>query len=214
MFDAVTPILSGFVQQWQRDRKEELLKIMRKSNAYSLKSAPTSEMLHYASTAFICDFHASKAHSEPCAIGYPEIMAHPCCMVQAGALHLPRPRPAEDSQQMRVLWKKEEDKRGGISTTPKAPPVAGDFVRTALEDQLVFVLQDISFGEAAFLHTEALLRLCQLPTTSKVEELQKADPYVVTKCGCFPADHLLRWASTVSFIYSFRQLRILAAITF
>ncbi|KAH6919091.1 hypothetical protein BKA70DRAFT_1249245 [Coprinopsis sp. MPI-PUGE-AT-0042] len=196
MLDTAAAALSDFVQGWRRDREEELLKIMRKSNAYSSsKSAPTAESLRCASTAFKCDLY-TKAHREPCTIAYPEVLVHPCCLVQASALQLPRPRPAEGPQKGHGgIWKKEKDQRAGISTTPKPPPKAGDLIRTALEDHLVYVLKDVSFGEAAFVHTEALLGLCGLPSTATVEELEKVDPYVVTKCGCFSPDLLLRWAS-------------------
>ncbi|KAH6894940.1 hypothetical protein BKA70DRAFT_1567797 [Coprinopsis sp. MPI-PUGE-AT-0042] len=197
MLDATTAALPDFVQGWRRDREEEFLMIMRKSNAYSSsKLAPTAESLRYASTVFKCDPLYGKTHNEPCTIAYPEVLVHPCCLVQASALQLPRPSPPEGPQKARGgLWRKAKDKRVGISTTPKPPPKAGDLICTALEDHLVFVLRDISFGEAAFVHTEALLELCKLPSTTTVAELQKLDPYVVTKCGCFSPDLLLRWAS-------------------
>jgi hypothetical protein len=200
LLDPMKPALSSFVQEWQQDRQEELLNVIRKSRAYESpsKPAPTSETLRFASTVFKCG--CTRAHNEPCAIGYPQVTVHPCYMVRASALRLPRPRPVGGSRKTHRLWATEKDQRAGISAIPKPPPMAGDLIRTALHDHLVFVLTDISFGEAAFTHTEALLEICGLPATTTVEELQKLDPYVVTKCGCFFApDLLVRWASAVRF---------------
>ncbi|KAH6919072.1 hypothetical protein BKA70DRAFT_1394480 [Coprinopsis sp. MPI-PUGE-AT-0042] len=197
MLDTAAAALSDFVQEWRRDRKEELLKIMRKSNAYSSsKLSPTAESLRCASTIFKCDLRDAKTHREPCTIAYPEVLVHPCWLVRASVLQLPRPRPADGPQKGHGgIWKKAKDQRAGISTTPKPPSKAGDLIRTALADHLVFVPKGVNFGDATFVHTEALLELCKPPSTTTVEELQKADPHVATKCGCFSPDLLLRWAS-------------------
>lgn len=183
--------LPAFVDEWRKQRDEELLKVMRASKSYSNGSKEVSRnMLLLASTAFRC---------QECGmvVMYPNVLAHRCLLHSSRGVQLPRPKvSASTCRNTDIVFTSYAF--SGIHSSSTRSGRAGEVLQHALFNTSIWTpVKQLAFHESGFLHMEALLELCRLPLSTTMDELKVVDPYVRAKCGCFPSNCMIRWTSIV-----------------
>lgn len=197
------PIIEAFVKQWKQDMEEELLAVVKSSEAYKKSSQNiTKDVLSLATTVFLC----TKCQK---AVAHPDVFFHRCMRGQMKLADLPaytksetkdtpapdEKQPAENTRQKgrgkgkgkQNVQQKETDYKLSVENQP------GGLIWHALVSKTAMWLRPsnvqnpspIVFHDAGFYHMKAMLDVLNLPHTTTLDEVVELDPYIRGNCTCF-----------------------------